>query len=91
MNLPTDTRSASARSSATLSPREVEVLCLVVQGGTSKEVANALFLSKRTVDFHLTSIYGKLQVSNRLQAFREATRLGLIPFEPSFGHARSEA
>ena len=91
MNFPADTRTTSLRQTATLSPREVEVLSLVVQGRTSKEVAESLFLSKRTVDFHLTSIYGKLQVSNRLQAFREATRLGLIPIEPSFGHARADA
>ena len=91
MELPADTRNASLRHHAVLSPREVEVLSLVVQGRTSKEVAETLFLSKRTVDFHLTSIYGKLQVSNRLQAYREAARLGLIPVEPTFGHARADA
>src|SRR4028118_749087 len=63
-----------------LTKREVEVLTLVIEGKSSKEVAEQLFVSKRTVDFHLANIYSKLSVSNRVQAFREATRRGLIPF-----------
>ena len=64
-----------------LTKREMEVLALVVEGKSSKEVAEDLYVSKRTVDFHLANIYEKLQVSNRVQAFRRATSLGLIPFE----------
>jgi DNA-binding CsgD family transcriptional regulator len=64
-----------------LTKREIEVLTHVVQGKSSKEVADSLFVSKRTVDFHLANIYDKLHVSNRVQAFRRATRLGLIPYE----------
>ena len=56
----------------------------------SREAAEELVVSKRTVDFHLANIYDKLQVNNRVQAFRAATRLGLIPFEPSFGLIRGE-
>ncbi|MDH7600627.1 MAG: response regulator transcription factor [Armatimonadota bacterium] len=67
--------------SVRLTKRELEVLTLVVQGKTSKDIADALYVSKRTVDFHLANIYDKLQVSNRVQAFRRATRLGLIPLE----------
>ncbi len=67
-----------------LTKREIEVLTLVIEGKSSKEVADMLFVSKRTVDFHLANIYDKLQVSNRVQAFRRAARLGLIPFNPSF-------
>ncbi len=67
-----------------LTKREIEVLTLVVQGKSSKEVADMLFVSKRTVDFHLANIYDKLHVSNRVQAFRRATRLGLIPYEAQF-------
>lgn len=67
-----------------LTKREVEVLSLVSQGHSSLEAANILFVSKRTVDFHLTNIYDKLQVNNRVQAFRAATRLGLMPVEVSF-------
>ena len=66
-----------------LTRRELEVLTHVIEGKSSKDVADTLFVSKRTVDFHLANIYDKLQVSNRVQAFRRATRLGLIPLETS--------
>lgn len=69
-----------AEQSVKLTKREIEVLTLVIEGKSSKEVAEQLFVSKRTVDFHLANIYEKLNVSNRVQAFREATRRGLIPF-----------
>jgi len=62
----------------TLSKREIEVLTLVLEGKSSREVATALVCSKRTVDFHLARIYDKLQVSNRVQAMRRAALLGLI-------------
>jgi DNA-binding NarL/FixJ family response regulator len=71
-------------SNVKLTKREIEVLKLVVQGKSSKEVADELFVSKRTVDFHLANIYDKLHVTNRVQAFRRATRLGLIPYEAQF-------
>jgi Response regulator containing a CheY-like receiver domain and an HTH DNA-binding domain len=69
-----------AQSAIKLTKREVEVLTLVIEGNSSKEVADQLFVSKRTVDFHLANIYQKLNVNNRVQAFREATRRNLIPF-----------
>lgn len=77
MGLPEVHTSRSVR----LTKRELEVLMLVVEGRSSKDVADVLYVSKRTVDFHLANIYDKLQVSNRVQAFRRATRLGLIPLE----------
>ena len=62
-----------------LTRREAEVLTLIVRGASSKQVADRLFVSKRTVDFHLANIYQKLGAKNRLQALREATRRGLLP------------
>jgi DNA-binding CsgD family transcriptional regulator len=53
---------------AGLSAREVEVLRLVAQGLTNAQVAERLFLSPRTVDQHLRSIYNKLGVSSRAAA-----------------------
>lgn len=82
------TRSEQEQRPVRLTKREIEVLSLIAQGYSSKEAAEQLFVSKRTVDFHLANIYGKLQVNNRVQAFRVATRMGLIPFEPSFNHNR---
>jgi DNA-binding NarL/FixJ family response regulator len=57
---------------AGLTSREVEVLRLVAGGLTSAQVAKELFLSRRTVDTHLTSIYHKLGVSSRAAATRFA-------------------
>jgi DNA-binding CsgD family transcriptional regulator len=68
-----------------LTKRELEVLSLVIEGRSSKDVADALYVSKRTVDFHLANIYDKLQVTNRVQAFRRAARLGLIQPESALG------
>ena len=61
-----------------LTKREIEVLTLVLEGKSSREVASSLYCSKRTVDFHLARIYEKLQVSNRVQAMRRAAMLGLV-------------
>jgi DNA-binding CsgD family transcriptional regulator len=61
-----------------LTKREIEVLSLVLEGKSSREVANCLYCSKRTIDFHLARIYEKLQVSNRVQAMRRAALLGLV-------------
>lgn len=61
-----------------LTKREIQVLSLVLEGKSSREVAFALYCSKRTVDFHLARIYEKLQVSNRVQAMRRAAMLGLV-------------
>jgi DNA-binding CsgD family transcriptional regulator len=74
------------REAATLTRREVQVLDLIGRGLTSSETAEMLFLSKRTVDYHLSRIYEKLNVSNRVQALHEASRLkaeGLLTSRPS--------
>lgn len=65
-----------------LTKRERQVLSYIAQGLPSREVGELLIISKRTVDFHLANIYHKLRVSNRLQAFRRASELGLISFKP---------
>lgn len=48
-----------------LSRREVEVTLELVKGRTNKEVANALFVTEKTVKFHLTSVYKKLALKSR--------------------------
>jgi DNA-binding CsgD family transcriptional regulator/tetratricopeptide (TPR) repeat protein len=55
-----------------LTAREVEVLRLVAQGLTNEQVAEKLVISPRTVNTHLTSIYGKIGVSSRSAATRYA-------------------
>ena len=61
-----------------LSAREAEVLCLVATGLTNAEVAEKLFLSSRTVDWHLSSIYRKLGLHSRAEATRFAAENGLL-------------
>jgi DNA-binding NarL/FixJ family response regulator len=53
---------------ATLTPREYEILSLLAQGFSDKELAEKLFLSVHTVRTHNTNIYGKLQVRTRSEA-----------------------
>jgi DNA-binding NarL/FixJ family response regulator len=63
---------------AGLTAREVEVLRLVAQGLTDNQVAEMLIISPRTVNWHLSSIYSKLQVSSRSAATRFAIEQKLI-------------
>ena len=55
-----------------LTAREVEVLRLLVEGLTYAQIAEKLFVSRRTVNAHVTSIYSKLGVNNRVDAMRFA-------------------
>ena len=66
------------KNTAQLSEREVEVLGLVAEGLTDAEVAERLYLSPRTVNHHLSSIYRKLGVPSRAAAAKEASKRGLI-------------
>jgi len=61
-----------------LTAREVEVLRLLAQGLTDAQIAEQLIISRRTVNTHLTSIYGKLQVSSRSAATRYAVEHQLV-------------
>ncbi|HYI16691.1 MAG TPA: helix-turn-helix transcriptional regulator, partial [Thermomicrobiales bacterium] len=63
---------SSPGEEAGLSTREVEVLRLVAQGLSDAEVAEQLFIARRTVNTHLTSIFTKLNVNNRASATRWA-------------------
>ena len=61
-----------------LTTREVEVLRLVASGLTDGQVAAQLVISPRTVNTHLKSIYGKIQVSSRSAATRYALEQKLV-------------
>lgn len=63
----------------TLSEREIEVVRLLGQGLTNKDVAQSLILSVRTVEAHLRNIYGKLGVRSRTEAALWAVRHGYAP------------
>jgi DNA-binding NarL/FixJ family response regulator len=51
-----------------LSPREREILALICQGKTNKEIASVLFITPKTVKYHLTHVFAKLGVANRTEA-----------------------
>lgn len=61
-----------------LSERELEVLGLIAQGLSNREIAQRLVLSVGTVKVHTRNIYGKLGVSSRTQALAQAARLKLL-------------
>ncbi len=62
-----------------LSNREREVLGLIVQGRTNREIGERLFISQKTVGVHVGNILSKLGVSGRVEAAMVAVRLDLIP------------
>ena len=61
-----------------LSTRETEVLVLLAEGLSARQIATRLGLSERTVNTHVANVYRKLGVSNRVEAVREAIRMGLV-------------
>jgi len=60
-----------------LSRREHEVALLASRGETAVEIAHHLYLSKRTVESHLTTIYAKLGVASKAELIRRASELGI--------------
>ncbi|MBR1671735.1 MAG: response regulator transcription factor [Fretibacterium sp.] len=64
-----------------LSAREREVLLLAAKGLSSKEVAKRLFISERTVQTHLASIYDKLGSKNKTEALLLALKYGVVTLE----------
>jgi DNA-binding NarL/FixJ family response regulator len=69
---------AAESSIGLLTPREREVLRLLVQGLAADEIAKALFISKKTVGTHLEHIFTKLGVRSRAQAIAVAYRDELV-------------
>ncbi len=62
-----------------ISDREYDVLELLAQGQSNKEIAETLFVSGNTVKTHLAHLYEKLEVSRRTQAIQKARSLNMIP------------
>ncbi len=69
---------APPNSFGELSPRELDVLKLLVEGYSNAEIGEALFLSPNTVKTHVRGIMNKLAVSDRVQAAVTALRSGLV-------------
>ena len=66
-------------------PREVEVLGLVLRGKTNQEIASSLSISRATAKVHVRHIIAKLGVSDRTQAVVRAWELGLAPYPKKTG------
>lgn len=62
---------------ANLTNREMEILELLVEGKSNRDISNDLFLSEKTVKAHLAAVFRKLGVSNRTQAAMAALNMGL--------------
>lgn len=76
--LPPPASPAPAPAEAPLSKREREILELVAQGHTNREIAEQLFVSPHTAACHIKNIYRKLAVTSRTRAIHEARSLGLL-------------
>ena len=61
-----------------LTPREIEVLCLVARGASNKEIAKTLVISEKTARNHVERTYAKIGASNRIGASMYALKHGLV-------------
>lgn len=62
-----------------ITEREAELLEMLADGSSNREIARRAFISENTVKTHLSSLYGKLDVSRRTQAVSKARELGILP------------
>jgi DNA-binding NarL/FixJ family response regulator len=67
--------------SSHLSPREVDVMRLIVDGKRNKEIADVLHISEGTVKIHVSNILSKLHVSDRTEAAKEALQRGIVQLD----------
>ncbi len=72
-----------APSGSNLNARQIEVLKLVADGLSYKEVGARLFLSERTIKYHMAEIMNRLHLENRAQVLAFAGTMGLTPYKPN--------
>jgi two-component system NarL family response regulator len=65
-----------------LTPRELEVLRLIVAGNSNKEIGAVLSIAEGTVKIHVNNLLGKLGVADRTQAVTEALKRGIVHLDP---------
>ena len=75
---PEGAKADSVRPVETLTAREHDVLALLADGLSNRDIAGRLEISEHTVKFHLASIFGKLGASTRTEAVQRGLRLGVI-------------
>ena len=69
--------SRSSRSTGVLTQRETDILALLSEGKSNRDISRALYLSEKTVKAHLAAIFRKLGVTNRTQAAMAAVSMGI--------------
>jgi DNA-binding NarL/FixJ family response regulator len=62
-----------------LTPREAEVLQLIISGKTNKEIAQAISRVERTVEYHRNHLMRKLNAHNISELFKKAISMGIMP------------
>ena len=62
-----------------ITPRELEILALIAEGLSNREIGERLFVSENTVKTHSSRLFEKLSVNRRVQAVQKGKDLGLIP------------
>jgi DNA-binding NarL/FixJ family response regulator len=72
------TESTARPAGSPLNPSQLEILRLVGEGFSNREIAARVHLSENTVKFHLKEIFQKLQVRNRVEAALRATKAGWV-------------
>lgn len=77
MDESTDDRDTHRRPASALTQRETDILALLSEGRSNRDISRALFLSEKTVKAHLAAIFRKLGVSNRTQAAMAAVAMGI--------------
>lgn len=70
---------SSPRSPSILTQRETDILSLLAEGKSNRDISRSLFLSEKTVKAHLAAIFRKLAVTNRTQAAMAAVSMGIGP------------
>lgn len=70
---------SAALSRLGITPREHEILGLIAEGLSNREIGERLFVSENTVKTHSSRLFDKLEVNRRVQAVRKGRELGLIP------------
>jgi len=74
-------REANATTGDMLTTREREILQLIAEGSSSKKIAEALFISPKTVETHRTHIMDKLNIHNRTDLIKYAIRTGIVDID----------
>ena len=77
LRVPQGPREATRANPAGLTPRQLEVLRLLVEGLANAEIAKRLVVSQRTVEHHVAAVLAKLGAASRLEAARRAADMGL--------------